>query len=145
MAVASLLDYHGNPVRRKGLIKIRANGTRSGIAEETLGKALSRSSPPPLPPPPEFIGGPRGEPAGPLRGTLALSPPPPPFLATGTRGLRLRAELSPIFIERSSFMADRVDVRPGGRGRGGGGTFFDLFSPLVCVSMMMIVFFRRTF
>lgn len=42
MAVASLLDYHGNPVRRKGLIKIRANGTRSGIAE-TLGKALSRS------------------------------------------------------------------------------------------------------
>lgn len=77
MAVASLLDYHGNPVRRKGLIKIRANGTRSGIAEETLGKALSRSSPPPLPPPPEFIGGPRGELAGPLRGTLALSPPSP--------------------------------------------------------------------
>lgn len=64
-----------------------------------------------------------------LRGTLA------PLPRNGYTGI---AELSPIFIERSSFMADRVDVRLGGRRGGREGRF----SSLVCVSMMM-VFWRE--
>lgn len=102
MAVAGLLDYHGNPVRgRKGLIKIRANGASSAGSKQTLGKALSRS-----PFLLEFIGGTRGEPAG-----RAPSTGHSPFSLPPRNGYTIATWLLPIFIERSSFMAGRSSDR----------------------------------
>lgn len=107
MAVAGLLDYHGNPVRgRKGLIKIRANGASSAGSKQTLGKALSRGGDPPSSSN-SSVEPAVNRPAGPLRRDTR---PSPSLLATGTR-LRLGAELLPIFIERSSFMAGRSSDR----------------------------------
>lgn len=123
MAVASLLDYHGNPVRRKGLIKIRANGTRSGIAE-TLGKALSRS--------PSSSLNSSVDPVVNRPGPFAGHSPSPPS------SQRVHGDCDFALSSLLYLLRDRVLWPIESTSDGGEEGRFSTSSPLVCVSMTIV-------